>query len=130
MSSVTYLDTRLNCSNPDMVFESLDGTPADIETITLNDKGYIESITTFEGKELYPEEFKFHNNLLEVPGIGYLTPGTRIVYEDKDYILNYGWHTNISNQCIYTWYLESADGAPPKTVYKEMIDKINIFHYR
>jgi len=91
----------------------------------------VTSIIDKQGKIYSESEFIVYNKVLLVPGIGYLTPGTRVVYEGQDYCLSYGWHTNISNQTILSWYLDSLEvNAPMKTLYKEMIDKIELVHFR
>jgi len=116
-------------TNPDMLFRDLDGNTLDVTSVNLTD-GTIQSVEVDE--ELLPsEEVQFEKYLLEIPGLGWVAPGTRIIYKENDYVLNFGWHINSSNQNIYSWYLESLDVAcRPKTVYKEMINEFNLIHFR
>ena len=71
-----------------------------------------------------------------VKGLGYLPEGSIVEYNGKYYVLYFGWHKNISNQEIYSWYLVEthtnqnlARFVPKnpecKTLYKWMIDKLN-----
>ena len=45
-------------------------------------------------------------------------------YENNTYVLLFGWHTNYSNQTIYSWYITNNNIC--HTLYKEMINKINL----
>lgn len=106
-----------------------DGVDREITSVNLSPEGNVVSVVT--PTETLTEGFIVSNTALYVPGLGYLVPGTIIIYQDNDYVLKYGWHTNISNQTIYSWNLESLDSnIPPKTIYKDMINKIDTVHYR
>lgn len=112
----------------DFVVKSVDGTDLDIVNISLTN-GTFTGASTSE-KNYTPEEVVYYKEVLYVPGIGNLVPGTRVIIKEKDYLLRFGWHTNVSNQNIYSWYLESlSEDIPPRTLYKEMIDEIEIVHY-
>lgn len=98
---------------PDFKFyEVSTGYELEVSSAIVNEKGQIYKVfTSDENGELYreylvPEEATMVANWLPVPGIGYLRPGTRVVYKREEYCLKFGWHTNISNQEIYSWYLE------------------------
>lgn len=129
--------------NVDILFYGLQGeeyVPSEI----IIDNGTIKSIKMSDETQILREDLIVVNNLLEVPGIGYIAPGAIIRFddEDEDYILNFGWHTNMSNQEIYSWYLSliGKDEFPPyqvinrhkkcsRTLYKEMINKIKVVQF-
>ena len=49
-------------------------------------------------------------------GIGFLIPGDIVkLHIDNiySYELNYGWHTNVSGQTIYSWYLKRLPVKDP-----------------
>ena len=93
--------------------------------------GEITEVVAATGVHYTPEEIEIIRQYLQVPGIGNIISGTRVIYHDKDYVLLFGWHTNISNQTIYSWYLEALEeDVPPKTLYQEMIDEIDTLHFR
>ena len=49
-------------------------------------------------REIEVSDFEMTNEILRE--LGYIPKGARVIYQDKDYLLNFGWHTNISNQTI------------------------------
>ena len=54
-------------------------------------------------------EYTYTTECLYVLGIGFLLPGDIVklhISDVDEYELCYGWHTNISNQTIYSWYLK------------------------
>jgi hypothetical protein len=60
-----------------------------------------------------------------VLGIGFLIPGDIVklkLTDCKEYELNFGWHTNISGQTIYSWYLT------PKKIEDLFINDRNGIH--
>lgn len=131
MKNNCKLDTCIIANdNYDLLIKSKDGKPINVSNVVL-DNNMVSSVTTDTGDIVTIDKIDVYNKLLYIPGIGYLVPETRIVYKDKDYLLKYGWHTNISNQTILSWYLESMEeDVPAKTLYKEMINDINIVHFR
>lgn len=119
----------------DFRFTKLDGTVLDVISTTF-ENGEILTVTDTTGTVYEKDEFIYEKDLLPVKGIGYLPQGTIVEYDGKYYILYFGWHKNISNQEIYSWYLVEthsntnyATVAKPhyecKTLYKNMIDKLN-----
>lgn len=58
---------------------------------------------------IYPKDtYTYTTECLYVLGIGFLIPGDIVklkLTDWKEYELNFGWHTNISGQTIYSWYL-------------------------
>lgn len=114
----------------DIIIQTQSGRVLDITGIELDNCNIVSAITK-DGYVLGTDEIRFVKDFLYVPGIGFIAPGARIIYEDKDYVLLYGWHKNISNQEIYSWHLKSLDeDIPDKTVYKDMINKIEIVHFK
>lgn len=114
-------------------------TRADFDTF-----GNIVIVYDVDGKSYYAEDLIIYQDFLDVPGVGYLRPGTKVKLDsDKTlYSLQYGWHTNISNQTIYSWYLhpitEFSDNdkdtkymsepekvlSQDRTLYRHMIDHL------
>ena len=127
-----YLESRIRHEAPDLMIVRKDGQPSDVQYVRLNDDGYVTEAFTYSEHAMSREKFDVHKYVLDVPGVGLLTPGTRVVYKDKDYVLLFGWHTNMSNQRIFTWYLEPlvSEDCIPLTLYQEMIDEIDIVHFR
>lgn len=125
------LDTRLIATdNFDILVKTKGGEIIEVASVTL-ENNTVTDVVTVDGDIYTSDLIDVYNKVLYVPGIGYLVPDTRIVYKDKDYLLKYGWHTNISNQTILSWYLESMEESiPNKTLYKEMIDAIEVVHFR
>lgn len=127
------LDSCIESQDKDILIKLKTGEVVDIIDISVDD-GKIISVFPKEGTGdqgyIPSSEFNFFKEVLYVPGIGYITPGTRVIIKEKDYLLKFGWHINISNQNIYSWYLESlSEDIPPKTLYKEMINEIEIVHF-
>ena len=112
----------------DLKFIDLGGKTLPVRTIEMNEDSQIEELilsVPVEDKDIYHKgEFLMIKELLEVPGIGRLSPGTIVRYENNNYVLLFGWHTNPSNQTIYSWYLTRNKVC--HTLYREMIDKINL----
>lgn len=112
-------------------------------SVNLDTDGSVVSIVTEDGRLVYCDELLIFSNFLEVPGVGFLKSGTKVCLEGSDvvYTLLFGWHTNISNQTIFSWFLRKElevknqdsdeymssypeDPFQDLTVYKETIDKI------
>lgn len=79
--------------------------------VSVDEDGQFNSLTTEVGGEtiIYPKgTYTYVTECLYVLGIGFLLPGDVVklkIDELKTYELNFGWHTNISGQTIYSWYL-------------------------
>lgn len=125
------LDSRIIATdNFDILIKTQDGTIIDVASIVLEDNAITE-VVTVDGDVYTRDLIEVCNKVLYVPGIGYLTPETRVIYKEQDYVLLYGWHTNISNQTILSWYLMPLEECIPyKTLYKDMINDIEVFHFR
>lgn len=122
-----------------------------ISHILINSMGEITTIIIINENneddtvEYNQDEFYYLDESLFVLGIGNLLPGDIVKLKHTDftkYELNYGWHTNISNQTLYSWYLKPlneeylpfdsgylADGKNI-TLYKEYLDTIEVVEYR
>lgn len=107
-------------------------------------EGKIISVTSETGEEVLSENLQIFQNYLYVPGVGYLRPGTKVWLDTNPYdkyTLCFGWHTNISNQTIFSWFLRPYEenvtneedqymSSPQqrlfvdKTVYLEDIDHL------
>ena len=78
---------------------------------SLDDNGQFDILTQIIDDEtvIYPKgTYTYTTECLYVLGIGFLLPGDIVklkIDSCKTYELNYGWHTNVSNQTIYSWYL-------------------------
>ena len=124
-SSIYYEDSGL------IFTESDTGQQVKVATIELDpvDETIIH-LTDPTGNPI--DDAIYQRYTLNIPGIGYIIPGSRVVWKEKDYVLQFGWHTNVSNQTIYTWYLEPLEGLDqtPKTLYYWMINEIEIVHFR
>lgn len=112
-----------------------------VDTINLDSDGKIKYITDINGNIIDNDSYVYTNLILDVPGLGYALCGDSIILKLKnkvkeqigEYILGFGWHINISNQKIYSWYLlptdkrfntPDVDLIKAKTLYYE--DLINI----
>lgn len=77
----------------------------------ITDNGQFGALTVeYDGETIiYPKDtYTYTTECLYVLGIGFLIPGDIVklkLTDWKEYELNFGWHTNISNQKIYSWYL-------------------------
>lgn len=105
------------------------------ENITVKDTISNESIIYSKG------EYTYITESIYVLGIGYLIPCdiVKLSLHDKTaYELHYGWHTNISNQNLFSWYLIPIDidtatkeityktNSPILTLYKEHLETIEV----
>lgn len=96
-------------------------TQLSITEVSLDTDGKIVFVRTEDGSQVVAEDTIIYQDFLEVPGVGYLKPGT-FVRLDKDstkYVLLFGWHTNISNQTIYSWYLRPLVEYSPEDTGRE-----------
>lgn len=145
MSNLAKCQIYKNC--PDVKFydtnslREINATSVDLDT-----NGKFVVVHDDDGSTYYVDSgvISVEENFLEVPGLGYLKPGTKVVLDtDKTttYVLNFGWHTNVSNQTIYSWYLRPITEvvnrdeeeymskskrvlSQDKTLYREMIDHL------
>ena len=80
-------------------------------SVTFTDDGQFDTLTAvYDGTETvyYSGEYTYTTECLYVLGIGFLIPGDIVklkISDMKEYELRYGWHTNISGQTLYSWYL-------------------------
>lgn len=129
-----YLNSSISSNAPDLKFFSLKGETLPVNSVMMCKDTIIgislDSVDpeTGEPTELVQGDFKVDKEFLYIPGIGHVPPGNIITYNNKDYILMFGWHKNISNQTIYSWYLtpltSKESSSEVYTLYYEMIDKI------
>ena len=152
-------DNRQSDSIQYFSFYDLEGNllNGDSVSVTITDNGQFDVLTiTKDGStETYnSDEYTYTTECLYVLGIGFLIPGDIVklkINECDTYELNYGWHTNISNQTIYSWYLvpikqedffrDERKGLFNKsdinitntgilTFYKEFLDTIEVVEFR
>lgn len=127
-------------------YDKEDDTVLPVKTVTIKD-GKFDNITftrNYETITYTPEQYYYTNQSLFVLGIGVLLPGDIIKLFRQDcmkYELNFGWHTNISEQNIYSWYLKpinpqdininkyNPDGKN-LTLYKEYLDTIEVVEFK
>lgn len=133
---------------PDLkIYQTKDGvtSPVQVTSIDVDTDGKVVAFKdTSSTTTLIDDSYKVVKNFLEVPGVGYLTEGTKVCLDTSPenlYYLGFGWHTNVSNQTIYGWYLspiieetKSRDSeymtrarkplAQDRTLYRDMIDHI------
>lgn len=126
----------------------------------ITDNGQFGALTVeYEGETIiYPKgTYTYTTECLYVLGIGFLIPGDIVklkIDANKTYELNWGWHTNISGQTIYSWYLKpqlipdyfyderngfntqidlvdmNIDSNGMLTFYKEYLDTIEVVQYK
>lgn len=85
----------------------------DVHSVTFDELGTIDTITaTANGitATMDSQYFVYTNLILDVPGLGTAVCGDKIYLKHprkklEEYTLAFGWHTNVSNQKIYSWYL-------------------------
>lgn len=124
------LKSRIYDSDHNMIFTDGRRNPiSDITSIVLDEDSRIDHICNIYDQEI--REFNYERYVLNVPGVGMVVPGTRVVWKEQDYVLLFGWHKNISNQEIFSWYLRSLEkDVCDKTLYRSMIDEIELVHFR
>ena len=90
-------------------------------------------------------EYEYTRESVFVLGVGYLIPGDIVrlhLLDKRFYEVRYGWHTNVSNQTIHSWYLVPINynevtkevayltQSAILTLYKEYLDTIEVVEYR
>lgn len=123
---------------------------SNVATVQVDEDGQFGTLTITDSStgdviELGRDEYDFTRESVFVLGVGYLIPGDIIklhLLDKRSYEVRYGWHTNISNQTIHSWYLvpvnydavnkEVAYLTDSKilTLYKEYLDTIELVEYR
>jgi hypothetical protein len=105
------------------------------------------TLTDSEGNEitLTNTEYNYTRESVFVLGVGYLIPGDIIrlhLLDRRYYEVRYGWHTNVSNQTIHSWYLVPVNynevtkevayltKSAILTLYKEYLDTIEVVEFR
>lgn len=127
--SKTSLSSRISPNCPSMKFY-FNNCEINVKSVNFSPNGEIESVVTYYEENLSGPSLKFEKYLLEVPGVGFICPGTRVYLDNKQYVLCHGWHTNISNQTIFSWYLHPLfEGSTDKTLYRSDIDKLEKFTF-
>lgn len=99
----SFYDTNNNLIKGDTVSVTIDDNGQFDTLIVATEDGDQTTVDTYESGQ-----YTYTTECLYVLGIGFLIPGDLVklkVNERDVYELNYGWHTNISNQTIYSWYL-------------------------
>lgn len=91
------------------------------------------------------DEYNFTRESVFVLGVGYLIPGDIVklhLLDKRSYEVRYGWHTNVSNQTIHSWYLVPVNvnevtkevsyltDSKILTLYKEYLETIELVEYR
>lgn len=94
---------------------------------------------------LHNSEYDFTRESVFVLGVGYLIPGDIVklhLLDKYSYEIRYGWHTNVSNQTIHSWYLVPVDynmvtkeiayrtDSNILTLYKEYLETIEVVEFR
>ena len=120
-------DNRESNSIPYYSFYDIQGNLIKGEiSVSLDDNGQFDTVTQVLGGVTYTynkSEFTYTTQCLYILGIGFLIPGDIVKLKIDDinkYELNFGWHTNISGQSIYSWYLKPV----PVEKYFEQRDGI------
>ena len=129
-------------------------------SVSIDDNGQFDTLTQeYDGSTTtYAKgEYEYTTECLYVLGIGFIIPGDIVklkITDDKAFEINFGWHTNISGQTIYSWYLvpvksidyfyDKRDGifnysdlaemnmesTGIMTFYKEYLDTIEVVEFR
>lgn len=66
---------------PDMAFYTKEGQSIEVSTATF-DKGKLVEILDTEGSIRI--DFEYSRELLEVPGYGFIKPGTHVIWKDME----------------------------------------------
>lgn len=100
---------------------------------------------TTEIRTLSNTEYDFTRETVFVLGVGYLIPGDIVklhLLGHRTFEVRYGWHTNVSNQTIHSWYLVPIDynsftqevvyktDSKILTLYKEHLETIEVVEFR
>ena len=106
--------------------------------ITAVDSEGVETVYSYD-------EYNFTRESVFVLGVGYLIPGDIVklhLIDKRSYEVRYGWHTNVSNQTIHSWYLVPVNvdevtkevsyltDSKILTLYKEYLETIELVEYR
>lgn len=129
-------------------FYDLNFNLLEVKNITINNYGQIGDITvtTPQGTEtLDNTQYTYTRESVYVLGVGYLIPGDIVKLHLLDrcyYEVKYGWHTNVSNQVIHSWYLVPVDydkitkevayrtDSNILTLYKKHLETIEVVEFR
>lgn len=125
-------------------------------SVTFDDNGQFDTLTVIKDgvSTVYQKgTYTYTTECLYVLGIGFLIPGDIVkLHIDSIYTyeLNYGWHTNVSDQTIYSWFLKRLPVRDPfiderkgfdrrsepnikengiLTFYKEYLDTIEVVSF-
>lgn len=125
-------------TKPDLKIFHKDGSEVSASEVIISPDGKVISVIDTDGTEHYRDGLEICQNFLEVPGIGFLKPGSVVRIRGQEYVLNFGEHTNISNQNLISWYLTPHGGvemtpdplgrvtSEDRTLYTDMIDDIDL----
>lgn len=84
-----------------------------VNKVELDSNFQICAVIDITGKVYSIDELYYTNLVLNVPGLGTALCGDLITIKVKnkisEYELGFGWHINISNQQLYSWYLLPKD---------------------
>lgn len=130
---MTDLNGNVYKQSPGMIFTDKTGERVPIVDVQLDaETSEIAVLIDDMGNIISPEDVIYQRYTLYVPGVGTILPGSRVIWKERDYVLQFGWHTNVSNQTLFTWYLEPLEGNDlvPKTLYQWMIKEIELVHFR
>jgi hypothetical protein len=149
-------DTRRSDSIPYFSFYDSSGNliRGDI-SLSVQEDGQFDTLTSIvDGvSTVYQkDEYTYCTGCLYILGIGFLLPGdvVKLHLDDvEEYELNYGWHTNVSGQTIYSWYLKLLNvqqlfekrgfdrtqqpyitNTGLRTLYKEYLDTIEVVQFK
>lgn len=123
---------------PDLKVFHKDGSEVIVSEMIFSPEGEIVSVIDTDGTEFYREGLEICQNFLEVPGVGFLRPGSVVRIKGQEYVLNFGEHTNISNQTLISWFLSPCGGiesvpdplgrntSEDRTLYMGMVDEIDL----
>lgn len=98
-----------NFVDPVFMFYDLNGNLINASSMTFDSSGKPDTVTTENGDVFEKGQYTYTAESLYIDGIGYLVKGDIVkltISSVTEYELNYGWHTNVSNQTIYSWYLK------------------------
>ena len=123
-------------------------------TVSFDDNGQFDTLTQeLDGTTTTytKDNYTYTVECVYVLGIGFLLPGDLVKLKIDDcrvFELNFGWHTNVSNQTIYSWYLAPCptncnnrddvfshvdmddSNAGILTFYKEYLKTIEVVEFR
>ena len=148
-------DERKSDSIPYFSFYNTDGEliHGDV-TVSFDDNGQFDTLTQeLDGTTTTytKDNYTYTVECLYVLGIGFLLPGDLVKLKIDDcrvFELNFGWHTNVSNQTIYSWFLKPVkccdnnsndvfinsdmdeSGTGILTFYKKYLDTIEVVTFR